>query len=100
MNDGTVEVRNLRINVSVLKVIDGIEVFVTELDSEVPSIRMMSEKKFTAIEFHDDQNEKYILIVQISFEASGKTIDKSYTHHIDDPYMNIYFKDRVSELAL
>lgn len=100
LNDGTVEVRNLDINISVLKELKGVEVYVTDLTASSSSIGIMSEKKFSGITFHDDQNAKYILEVKVSFDAGGTHVTKSYTHHVDQAYMNLYFNDHIQELAI
>jgi hypothetical protein len=100
INDGSVEVRNLDINVSVLKVVNGLEVYITQLTGQTMSIGSYSEKKFSSIELHDDQNDRYVLLVRVSFDAGSRSVHESYTHHIDGPYMNIYFEDHIAELAI
>jgi hypothetical protein len=100
INDGSVEVRNLDINVSVLKVVNGLEVYITQLTGQTMSIGSYSEKKFSSIELHDDQNDRYVLLVRVSFDAGARSVHESYTHHIDGPYMNIYFEDHIAELAI
>lgn len=100
INDGSVEVTNLDINVSVMKVVGPYDVYLAQFIGQTPSIRTMSEKNFEGMTFHDDQNEKYVLQVKISFDAGSRHFAKSYTHHIDGPSMSVYFNDRISELAL
>jgi hypothetical protein len=100
MNDGSVEVRNIDVNISVMKVVSGVEVYVTDLTGYSSSVGILSEKKFTSITFHDDQNAKYIIVVKISFDAGGSHISKSYTHRVNQAYMNLYFNDHIQELAI
>jgi|GEM_PF-4968865 len=100
LNDGTVEVRNLDINISVMKEVKGVEVHVADLTGYSSSVGIMSEKKFTSIGFHDDQNAKYIIEVKVTFEAGSSHVSKSYTHHVNQATMNLYFNDRVQELAI
>jgi hypothetical protein len=100
INDGTVEVTNLDINISVMKDVKGVEVHVADLTGYSSSVGMMSEKKFTSITYHDDMNAKYILEIKVSFDAGGTHITKSYTHRVNEPVMNLYFNDRVQELAI
>ena len=99
LNDGTVEVTNLDINISVLKVQGSYDVYLTQYTGQTPSIGIYSEKDFNGMVIHDDQNDKYVIQIQVSFDAGGRHVSESYTHHIDGPYMNIFFNDRVTGLA-
>jgi hypothetical protein len=100
INDGSVEVTNLDINVSILKVVNGHEVYLTQLTGQTMSLGRYSEKKFSSIELQDDQNDRYILLVRVSFDAGARAVHESYTHHIDGPYMSMYFEDHIAELAI
>jgi hypothetical protein len=100
INDGTVQVSNLDINISVMKDVNGIEVHVADLTGYKSSVGFMSEEKFSSVTFHDDQNAKYILVVKISFNAGGTHITKSYTHRVNQAVMNTYFNDHIQELAI
>jgi len=100
INDGTVEVSNLDINISVMKDVKGVEVHVADLTGYSSSVGFMSDKKFDSITFHDDQNAKYILVIKISFNAGGTHITKSYTHRVNSAVMNTYFNDHIQEIAI
>jgi len=100
INDGSVEVTNLDINVSVMKEVGTYDVYITQFTGQTPSIGIMSEKNFEGISLHDDQNDKYVLQIKITFDAGSQHVSRSYTHHIDGPYMNVYFNDHISELAI
>jgi hypothetical protein len=100
INDGTVQVSNLDINISVMKDVNGIEVHVADLTGYKSSVGFMSEEKFSSVTFHDDQNAKYILVVKISFNAGGTHITKSYTHRVNQAVMNTYFNDHIQELVI
>jgi hypothetical protein len=94
-NHGTVDIKGLDLNISVLKVVDDVEVYITELTFSDPLIYAREEQKVESVTFHDDQNDEYIVLVQVTYEAGGKLVDESYTHHIDKPYMNVVFEDNV-----
>ena len=99
INDGTVEVSNLDLNISVMKEVKGVEVHIADLASYSSSVAIFSEKKFDSINFHDDENAQYVIEVKVSFDAGGSQVSKSYTHHVDQSYMNLYFNDQIQELA-
>jgi len=94
-NHGTVDIKGLDLNISVLKVIDDIEVYITELTFSDPLIYAREEQKVESVTFNDNQNDDYIILVQVSYEAGGKLVDESYTHHINKPYMNVVFEDHM-----
>ena len=100
LNDGSVEVTNLDINISVMKAVGSYDVYIAQFTGQTPSIGIMSEKNFEGISLHDDQNDKYVLQVKITFDAGSQHVSRSYTHHIDGPYMNVFFNDHISELAI
>jgi hypothetical protein len=100
LNDGSVEVTNLDINISVMKEVGSYDVYIAQFTGQTPSIGIMSEKNFEGMSLHDDQNDKYVLQVKITFDAGSQHVSRSYTHHIDGPYMNVFFNDHISELAI
>ena len=96
-NDGTVDVNNLDLNITVMKVVGDNEIFITDLTYDHSQIGPRTEEKVDSVTFYDDQTDEYILLVQVSYDAGGKSIDESYTHYIDKPYMNMVFEDKVFE---
>jgi len=94
-NHGTVDIKGLDLNISILKVTDGVEIYITELTFSDPLIYAREVQKVDSVSFNDNQNDDYIILVQVTYEASGKLVDESYTHHIDKPYMNVVFEDHM-----
>lgn len=99
-NDGTVEVRNMDLTITLMKEIDGVEVYLTELTFDDPTIYPLTEQKIDSIKVHDDQNANYVLLVELECNAGGKYVSKSYTHYIDKPYLSFFFEDKVFMWAL
>lgn len=95
-NHGTVDITGLDLNISVMKVVEGVEVYITGLTFSDGLIGPRSEQKIDSISFNEDQTEDYILLVQISYTVGNSNIDDSFTHRVNNPYMNIVFEDNMS----
>jgi hypothetical protein len=76
-NKGTLEIEHLSLNVTVLNSTNGV---VARGDHYVSSIAPHWSKSLDNIQFFGDQYEGYKVVIELSFESSGKSYSENYSH--------------------
>ena len=88
-NEGTLNIQNFLMNITVLNSSDGV---VVKGNYNLSDLDAHSSHKFDNIYFFGDQYDKYHITIAISFESSGKVYSKNFSHTVKE-YMQVRFED-------
>ncbi|MEW5760839.1 MAG: hypothetical protein AB1779_08750, partial [Candidatus Thermoplasmatota archaeon] len=91
-NHAFIDVNSLSVTISILNESDDL---IAEKNFYKNRIALRSTEKFENLQFRGSQLEIYHIIISIEFYYRNEKQEYSFTHTINDEYMNQKFEDRV-----
>ena len=89
-NEGTLSINQYTMNITIL---NSSDVEVAKGDYFLANLDAHSSHNFNNIYFFGDQYESYKIMINISFESSGKDYSKTFDHTVEE-YIIIRYEDK------